>query len=54
MVWGTGYPGHHRVKHHWPTLDQELRLVREGLPFLSQRQRDQILGGAAAAIWRLV
>ncbi len=21
MVWGTGYPGHHRLKHNWPTLD---------------------------------
>ena len=53
MVWGTGYPGHHRVKHNWPTLDQELRLVREGLPFLTEAQRERILGGTAAEIWDL-
>ena len=53
MVWGTGYPGHHRLKHGWPTLDQELRLVREGLPFLNDAQRERILGGTAAEIWRL-
>ena len=53
MVWGTGYPGHHRVKHNWPTLDQELRLVRERLPFLTDTQRERILGGTAAEIWEL-
>ena len=53
MVWGTGYPGHHRLKHNWPTLDQELRLVREGLPFLTDAQRECILGGTAAEIWGL-
>ena len=53
MVWGTGYPGHHRVKHNWPTLDQELRLVRERLPFLTEAQRERILGGTAAEIWGL-
>ena len=53
MVWGTGYPGHHRTKHGWPTLDQELRLVREGLPFLRPWEVDRILGGTAAEIWML-
>ncbi len=53
MVWGTGYPGHHRLKHNWPTLDQELRLVREGLPFLTDPERERILGGTAAEIWGL-
>ena len=53
MVWGTGYPGHHRVKHNWPTLDQELRLVREELPFLTEAQRERILGGTAAELWGL-
>jgi predicted TIM-barrel fold metal-dependent hydrolase len=53
MVWGTGYPGHHRVKHNWPTLAQELRLIREGLPFLSDDDREHILGGTAAQIWNL-
>jgi predicted TIM-barrel fold metal-dependent hydrolase len=53
MVWGTGYPGHHRTKHHWLSLQDELRLVREGLPFLSAAQQEQILGGTAARIWNL-
>ena len=52
-VWGTGYPGHHRAKHNWPTLEQELRLVREGLPFLTDAEKARILGGTAAEIWNL-
>ena len=52
-VWGTGYPGHHRRKHNWPSLAQELRLIREGLPFLSEDDKDQILGATAARIWNL-
>jgi predicted TIM-barrel fold metal-dependent hydrolase len=54
MVWGTGYPGHHRLKHNWPPLEQELRLIREGLPFLTENERERILGGTAAGIWGLV
>jgi predicted TIM-barrel fold metal-dependent hydrolase len=53
MVWGTGYPGHHRLKHNWPALDEELRLIREGLPFLTAAQVDRILSGTAAEIWQL-
>ena len=53
MVWGTGYPGHHRVKHAWPTLAQELQLIREGLSFLTDADRERILGGTAAEIWDL-
>jgi predicted TIM-barrel fold metal-dependent hydrolase len=52
-VWGTGYPGHHREKHNWPTLDQELRLIREGLPFLTDKDRENILGTTATKIWNL-
>lgn len=52
-MWGTGYPGHHRVKHNWPTLADELRLIREGLPFLTASDKDRILGGTAAEIWHL-
>ena len=50
-VWGTGYPGHHRAKHNWLPLSEELRLIREGLPFLTGADRDLILGGTAATIW---
>ena len=52
-VWGTGYPGHHRVANNWPTLADELRLIREGLPFLTGREKEQILGDTAAVIWDL-
>jgi predicted TIM-barrel fold metal-dependent hydrolase len=52
-MWGTGYPGHHRVKHNWLPLDQELRLIREGLPFLKADQIDCILGTTAARVWQL-
>ena len=52
-VWGTGYPGHHRQKHNWPSLAQELQLIREGLPFLTDNDQEQILGGTAAQIWDL-
>ena len=52
-VWGTGYPGHHRQKHNWPSLAQELQLIREGLPFLTDNDQEQILGGTAAQIWNL-
>jgi predicted TIM-barrel fold metal-dependent hydrolase len=52
-VWGTGYPGHHRQKHNWPSLADELRLIREGLPFLTADDKDRILGGTAAQIWNL-
>ena len=52
-VWGTGYPAHHRIKHNWLPLSEELRLMREGLPFLTDADRENILGRTAARIWRL-
>ena len=52
-LWGTGYPGHHRTKHNWLTLADELRLVREGFSFLNDGQCEQILGGTAARVWGL-
>lgn len=50
-VWGTGYPAHHRVKHNWPTLADELRLIQDGLPFLTATDKDRILGDNAARLW---
>jgi len=52
-IWGTGYPGHHRTKHNWLSLADELRLIREGLPFLSAVDKERILGGTAKALWRI-
>lgn len=53
ILWGTGYPGYHRTKHNWPTLEEELRIVREAFDFLSDEERDNMLGENAARIWRL-
>lgn len=52
-MWGTGYPGHHRTKHKWLTLADELRLIREGLPFVSAADAEQILGKTAVELWEL-
>jgi len=52
-VWGTGYPGHHRTKHQWLPLADEIRLIREGLPFVNAAEADRILGGTAVELWRL-
>ena len=52
-MWGTGYPGHHRVKHNWLSLADELRLVREGYDFLTSAEKDRMLGGTAAEVWGL-
>ena len=52
-MWGTGYPAHHRIKHNWLPLREELRLIREGLPFLMDADRERMMGGTAADIWRL-
>ncbi len=50
-LWGTGYPAHHRQKHGWPSLADELRLIREGLPSLLDSDKARILGENAARIW---
>ena len=52
-LWGTGYPGHHRNKNGWPTLSDELRLVREGFSFLNEKDRRYFLGDNAASLWGL-
>jgi predicted TIM-barrel fold metal-dependent hydrolase len=52
-VWGTGYPGHHRTKHNWLPLSEEIRLIREGLPFVNAASAELILGKTAVALWRL-
>ena len=53
LFWGTGYPGYHRVKHGWPTLAGELRIVEEAFDFLSPGERSGMLGENAARIWGL-
>ena len=53
LLWGTGYPGAARAAYGRPTLEQELALIREELTFLSQGDREKILGLNADHIWKL-
>ena len=53
VLWGTGFPGALREEHGWPSLAQELRLIRDGLAFLTETDRERILGGNAARVWGL-
>ena len=53
MMWGTGYPGSLRERYSWPTLADELRLVRDGYDWLTTPEKDQLLGGTATGVWGL-
>ena len=50
-MWGTGYPGSHRVDHGWLSLEDELKLVREGFDWLSADEQEKYLGLNAMRIW---
>ena len=50
-LWGTGYPGHHRKRHGWPSLAGELRLVREGFDWLTGEDRRLLLGANARKLF---
>ena len=50
-MWGTGYPGYHRVNAGWLTLADELRLVREGFSWLTDAERTRLLSGTAAEVY---
>lgn len=50
-MWGTGYPGYHRVEHGWPTLADELKLVTEGFDWLNDAEKALLLGDNAAKVW---
>jgi hypothetical protein len=49
---GTGYPGHHRVDNGWLSLEDELRLVREGFDWLTDEDQSKYLGENAMRIWK--
>jgi L-fuconolactonase len=51
VMWGTGYPGYHRVEHGWLSLADELKLVREGFDWLTPDERDKYLGENAMRVW---
>ena len=50
-LWGTGFPGHRRLAYGWPSLADELRLVREGLDWLTATERASILGENARRLF---
>jgi predicted TIM-barrel fold metal-dependent hydrolase len=52
LLWGTGFPGTTREQAGRPPLEQELALVRRELPFFSTGDRDKLLGGNAAQLWK--
>ena len=51
LLWGTGYPGAARACFGRPDLGQEIALIREVIPFLSDEDRAKILGRNAAELW---
>jgi len=51
VMWGTGYPGYHRVDHGWLSLEDELKLVNEGFDWLTAEERAKYLGENAMHIW---
>ena len=51
LVPSACYPGHHRERHGWPSLADELRLVREGFDWLSAGERELLLGENARKLF---
>lgn len=51
LLFGTGYPGAARAAFQRPTLDAEIALIAEKMPFFSDEDGAKILGRNAAALW---
>jgi predicted TIM-barrel fold metal-dependent hydrolase len=51
LLFGTGYPGDARTHYKRPSLDKEIDLVRNEIPFFTAEDRDKILGRNAAKLW---
>ena len=52
LLFGTGYPGDARAAYGRPTLDREIDLIHSRIPFFTEEDREKILGGNAAALWK--
>jgi predicted TIM-barrel fold metal-dependent hydrolase len=52
LLWGTGFPGATRSQAERPSLQEELNLIRKGIPFFTAEDREKILGRNAAKLWR--
>ncbi|MCZ6793450.1 MAG: amidohydrolase family protein [Planctomycetota bacterium] len=51
LLWGTGFPGATRAQGGRPSLEEELALIREEIPFFTDAEREKILGKNAATLW---
>lgn len=51
LLFGTGYPGAARAAYQRPTLEQEIELICERIPFFTAEDREKILGRNAAQLW---
>lgn len=51
LLFGTGYPGAARATYHRPTLEQEIDLIQDIIPFFKPQDRAKILGLNAAKLW---
>ena len=51
LLFGTGYPGTARAAYNRPTLDKDIDMIRKEFPFLTDEDREKILGRNAAALW---
>ncbi len=50
-LWGTGYPGYHRVENGWLSLADELKLICEGFDWLTADEIAKYLGDNAMGVW---
>lgn len=51
LLWGTGFPGATRVQAGRLTLNKELNLIRNEIPFFTSRELDKIMGTNALEVW---
>lgn len=51
LLWGTGFPGATRSQAGRPSLQEELALIRQEIPFFTAGDRAKILGQNAAKLW---
>ncbi len=51
LLWGTGFPGATRAHANRLSLEQELDLIREQIPFFTETDRKKIMGRNAIELW---
>ncbi len=51
LLFGTGYPGTARAAYDRPTLDKEIDLIKNKIPFFTKSDQEKILGRNAMDLW---